>query len=99
METLASQIRPDSPEYRANHSRMTALVDELRLALNRARQGGGEKYLQRHREQGKLPVRERLERLLGRKTMEIEILREALAKSETKKPRLRLLSQPKDASR
>jgi len=27
------------------------------------------------------------------------ILREALAKSETKKPRLRLLSQPKDGSR
>jgi transposase len=40
-----------------------------------------------------------LERLLGRKTMEIEILREALAKSESKKPSLRLLSQPKGGSR
>jgi transposase len=38
------------------------------------------------------------ERLLGRKTLEIEI-REALAKSESKKPSLRLLSQPKDGSR
>jgi transposase len=43
-------------------------------------------------------VRE-LERLLGRKTLEIEILREALAKSESKKSSLRLLSQPKDGSR
>src|SRR5215203_494315 len=43
-------------------------------------------------------VRE-LERLLGRKTMEVEIFREALAKSESKKPSLRLLSRPKDASR
>jgi transposase len=43
-------------------------------------------------------VRE-LERMLGRKTMEVEILREALAKSESKKPSLRLLSHPKDASR
>lgn len=43
-------------------------------------------------------VRE-LERMLGRKTMEVEIFREALAKSESKKPSLRLLSQPKDASR
>ena len=43
-------------------------------------------------------VRE-LERLLGRKTMEIEILKEALAKSKSKKPSLRLLSPPKDASR
>lgn len=39
-----------------------------------------------------------LERLLGRKTMEIEILREAVAKSESKKPSLRLLSQPKAGS-
>ena len=29
-----------------------------------AREGGGAKYLQRHREQGKLPVRERIDRLL-----------------------------------
>ena len=43
-------------------------------------------------------VRE-LERLLGRKTMEVEILREALAKAESKKPILRLLSLPKDGSR
>ena len=27
-------------------------------------EGGGAKYLERHREQGKLPVRERIERLL-----------------------------------
>lgn len=40
-----------------------------------------------------------LERLLGRKTMEVEILKEALAKSESKKPSLRLLSQPRDGSR
>ncbi len=32
-----------------------------------------------------------LERLLGRKTMEIEILREALARSQPKKLSLRLL--------
>ena len=40
-----------------------------------------------------------LERLLGRKTMEVEILKEALARSESKKPSLRLLSQPRDSSR
>lgn len=43
-------------------------------------------------------VRE-LERLLGRKTMEVEILREALARSESKKPILRPRSLPKDALR
>ena len=43
-------------------------------------------------------VRE-LERLLGRKTMENEILREALAKAQTKKQTLRPLSLPKGGSR
>ena len=43
-------------------------------------------------------VRE-LERLLGRKTMEVEILREALSKASSKKPILRPLSLPKGASR
>ena len=43
-------------------------------------------------------VRE-LERLLGRKTMENEILREALAKSQAKKPTLRPLSLPKGGLR
>ena len=40
-----------------------------------------------------------LERLLGRKTMENEILREALAKAGSKKPILRPLSLPKGGSR
>ena len=40
-----------------------------------------------------------LERLLGRKTMENEILREALAKTQAKKPTWRLPSPPQDSSR
>src|SRR3954468_23768538 len=43
---------------------MTALVAELGARTAAARQGGGEKYVQRHREQGKLPVRERIDKLL-----------------------------------
>src|SRR5204862_5567118 len=44
--------------------RMTQLVNQLRDRIVAARQGGGPKYLQRHREQGKMPVRERIDRLL-----------------------------------
>ena len=43
---------------------MAALVAELRERTAAVRQGGGEKYLQRHREQGKLPARERITGLL-----------------------------------
>ena len=64
METLPTHIQQDGELYRDNHTRMTNLLAELRNRLDRARQGGGEKYLQRHREQGKLPVRERIEGLL-----------------------------------
>ena len=64
MIRLASHIRTDSPEFQSNASRMRALVDELRDRSEKARQGGGPKYIERHRAQGKMPVRERVETLL-----------------------------------
>ena len=64
MQIIASRIRTESPEFKANQERMTALVAELRDRLAHAREGGGARYLQRHREQGKLPVRERIDLLL-----------------------------------
>src|SRR5687767_1993196 len=64
MQKLESQIRANSPEFLENRERMTRLVAELGERLERTRQGGGERYLQRHRDQGKLPARERIEGLL-----------------------------------
>ena len=64
MDRLDTHVDPHSDEFKRNHDRMAALVAELRDRTAAARQGGGEKYLQRHREQGKLPVRERIEKLL-----------------------------------
>jgi transposase len=40
-----------------------------------------------------------LERLLGRKTLEVEVLKEALAAARGKKPAWRLLSPPPGGSR
>jgi 3-methylcrotonyl-CoA carboxylase beta subunit len=64
MHPLESQVRPDSPDFAENQTRMTRLVAELRERLAAARQGGGERYVARHREQGKLPVRDRIDRLI-----------------------------------
>ncbi len=64
MDQLESRIRPDSAEFQKNRERRAALVAELKERTEAARQGGGERYLQRHRSQGKLPVRERIDRLL-----------------------------------
>ena len=73
MDVLSSQVRPDSPEHRANRERMVALVAELREHMSRAREGGGAKYLERHREQGKLPVRDRIDQLVDASTPFLEL--------------------------
>ena len=64
MDRLETRIDPDAEDFRRNHQRMADLVAELRDRTELTRQGGGEQYLQRHREQGKLPARERIARLL-----------------------------------
>ena len=64
MDRLHSHIDTNSEEFRANRERMQALVDQHRVRLEQVRQGGGAKYLARHREQGKMPVRERIDGLL-----------------------------------
>jgi acetyl-CoA carboxylase carboxyltransferase component len=73
VERLETHIDPQSDDFTRNHERMSALVAELRDRTAAARQGGGEKYLQRHREQGKLPVRERIEKLLDRGSPFLEL--------------------------
>jgi 3-methylcrotonyl-CoA carboxylase beta subunit/propionyl-CoA carboxylase len=64
MDLIASRIRTDTPEFTANALRMTQLVEQLRQRITAVQQGGGPKYVQRHREQGKLPARERIDKLL-----------------------------------
>ena len=64
MDKLPTHIDPASELFRGNAARMKALVDDLRARIGTARQGGGPKYLERQREQGKLPVRERIDKLL-----------------------------------
>jgi 3-methylcrotonyl-CoA carboxylase beta subunit/propionyl-CoA carboxylase len=64
VEQLVTSVRTDSTDYTANAAAMRAAVEELKAARSRVRAGGGPKPLERHRAQGKLPVRERLDLLL-----------------------------------
>jgi acetyl-CoA carboxylase carboxyltransferase component len=73
MDILESHVDRESDLFRANHARMSALVSELRDRTALVRQGGGAKYLQRHREQHKLPVRERIDRLLDQESPFLEL--------------------------
>src|SRR5580704_3904536 len=73
MNVLDSHISPADATFKTNRERMQALVNELRDRLDVVRQGGGPKALTRHREQGKLPVRERIERLLDPRSPFLEL--------------------------
>ena len=64
MQILESLINTNSATFKANHERMRQVSADLRSRVEAARQGGGAKYVARHREQGKLPVRERIARLI-----------------------------------
>jgi 3-methylcrotonyl-CoA carboxylase beta subunit/propionyl-CoA carboxylase len=73
VSVLESRVDPGSPEFRENAARMAALESELREQLAAARAGGGEEAVKRHREQGKLLARDRVERLLDPGTPFLEI--------------------------
>jgi 3-methylcrotonyl-CoA carboxylase beta subunit len=67
MATLTTHIDPGSEEARADAAAMDALVADLRArtrALTERGAAGDEAAIARHRERGKLPVRERIDRLL-----------------------------------
>ncbi|HEX8992991.1 MAG TPA: carboxyl transferase domain-containing protein [Anaerolineales bacterium] len=64
MEALRSSISPSDTRFESNAEYHRALAAELRSQLERVRQGGGEKYRQRQEAQGKLFVRDRIDRLL-----------------------------------
>ncbi len=73
MDALETHLDNSSAEFRENAAQMQTLVDELNHRIARARQGGGEKYMARHREQGKMPVRDRIAALLDPDTPFLEL--------------------------
>ena len=73
MRVLESHVTTSDSTFQANRDHMTRLVSDLRTRVARAREGGGEKYLERHRAQGKLPARERIDRLIDRGSPFLEL--------------------------
>ncbi|WP_205719517.1 carboxyl transferase domain-containing protein [Actinomadura geliboluensis] len=62
--TLKSTLDARSPEYRERRAAMLDKLAALDAEHAKALEGGGEKYVARHRKRGKLLVRERIELLL-----------------------------------
>jgi 3-methylcrotonyl-CoA carboxylase beta subunit len=64
MGLIGSQLDRGSPEFRRRRERMEALVAELRRRTALVAAGGGPAATERHLARGKLPARERIDRLV-----------------------------------
>ncbi len=64
MPVLRSLLDTGAEAYRENRAAQLAVLDQLDEQLRLAVAGGGERYTSRHRDRGRLPVRERIELLL-----------------------------------
>src|SRR5512142_382895 len=73
MAVLTSQLDRDAEEFARRRERMQELVAELRERSAQVARGGGEKAMERHRSRGKLPARERIDRLVDPGTAFLEL--------------------------
>jgi acetyl-CoA carboxylase carboxyltransferase component len=73
VEVLRSNADTGSDAYRANREAFLAEIERVEALQVQAREGGGEKYVRRHRERGKLMARERIELLLDRDAPFLEL--------------------------
>ncbi|MFN8545254.1 MAG: carboxyl transferase domain-containing protein [Candidatus Binatia bacterium] len=73
MAVLPTRIDTRSEAYRTNYAGMLEQIRYLQEQLALARTAGGEKYIRRHRERGKLLPRERIELLVDRDSPFLEL--------------------------
>jgi acetyl-CoA carboxylase carboxyltransferase component len=70
---LTSQLDREAEEFARRRERMEELVAELYERTAEVARGGGEKAMERHRSRGKLPARERVDRLVDPGTGFLEL--------------------------
>ncbi len=73
MQTLKSNIRTDSEEFKQNEKNMLALMAQYREAMSASMQGGGESAVAKHKKRNKLLARERIDLLIDPNTPFLEL--------------------------
>ena len=73
MDRLSTRVNRTDSEYLKRQEHNQSLIATLRERLNTASQGGGGKYVDRHRGRGKLLPRERIERIIDPGTAFLEL--------------------------
>ncbi len=73
MFRIESKIDPRSPEFQQNRDEYLKLLKRFKEILAAIRKGGPEQAVAKHRERGKLLVRERIDLLIDRNTPFVEL--------------------------
>ncbi|MFQ5517592.1 MAG: acyl-CoA carboxylase subunit beta [Acidimicrobiia bacterium] len=73
MNVLPTKIDRESDAYRRNREAMLERLAEIETLHTEAASGGGDNYVARHRERGKLLIRERIELLLDPDSYYLEL--------------------------
>jgi acetyl-CoA carboxylase carboxyltransferase component len=73
MPVIRSHVDRQSGPFAGNYATMQSALERLRSELRRSTEGGGEKYVKRHIERGKLLPRDRVEMLLDEGSYFLEI--------------------------
>jgi len=81
-QVIRSQLNCNSDVYKTNRESLLERLEELDKLLAQARAGGGEKYVTRHHQRGKLLPRERIELLLDQDSPFLELSPLAAAGTE-----------------
>ncbi len=73
MRRIKSIADLQSETFKTNYAAMSAALEKLRAELRRSTAGGGEQYVKRHKDRGRLLPRERIELLLDEGSYFLEI--------------------------
>src|SRR5262245_37567247 len=82
MPILRTRIDPRSEGFVANRTAMLERIAAVEALIDKARGGGGEKYVSRHHARGKLLPRERIELLVDQDSPFLELSPVAAATTE-----------------
>ena len=73
MDRLPTRVNRADPDYQKRRTHNQELIDTLRERLDNVSEGGGGKYVERHRGRGKMLARERIEKIIDPGTAFLEL--------------------------
>ncbi|MDP7374843.1 MAG: carboxyl transferase domain-containing protein, partial [Candidatus Poseidoniaceae archaeon] len=73
MDRLPTRVNRSDADYQNRRKHNQELVEVLRQRLDNVSNGGGGKYVERHRSRGKLLARERIEKIIDPGTAFLEL--------------------------